>query len=99
MPISEAEAKAKIATTKPTKHDIEAVHFNVGLGVDWIGEASELRDSTEVGDKVLLHVSGGSPSDVQVVLKLSSATVLRGEDHRTRINSFISRLLRELSEG
>lgn len=36
MPISEAEMNVKKATMKPTEHNVEAVHLNVGLSVDGI---------------------------------------------------------------
>lgn len=82
-----------------TQHNIEPVHFNVCLCVDWIGEAGELRDTTEVRDEVLMHVSTSGPSNVLVILKLLSAVALRLKGRGTYINGLISRLLRELSEG
>lgn len=65
------ERLVRLVDDEDVEEDVELVNVDVGFGVDGVGEASELNDAVELGDKVVLgRLDGaGGLGEVELVLQ------------------------------
>lgn len=62
----------RLVDDEDVEEDVELVHVDVSLGVDGVGETSELNDAVQLRDKVVLGCLDGAGRLGQVVLVLWS---------------------------
>ena len=60
----------RLVDQQDLEQDVVRVHSHVGLGVDRVGEASELRDALEARRKVLLDARARGLGEADVIIVL-----------------------------